>query len=101
MTTKMSRTERAIVERLVKSMGFETTEERRSDSLDFRDVSVLSAVDAVLEAFREGARIGHEMGVEQGRLEAKREAMDAVTSTAGTQPGCEVATALAAIGGVR
>lgn len=63
----MTNDERAIVERLVKSMGFKTIETRRSDSLDFREVAVWSAVDAVLAAYREGAKVGWENGISWAR----------------------------------
>lgn len=40
---------------LAKTMGFTTTETRKSDRLDFRDVAVWSAVEALGNAFDAGA----------------------------------------------
>lgn len=58
----MTNDERAVVERLVKSMGFKTIETRNADALDFREVAVWGAVEAVLAAYREGAKVGWENG---------------------------------------
>lgn len=41
-----------------KHLGIETLEERKRDSLDFHDVSVVALKEALAEAFRAGAYVG-------------------------------------------
>jgi hypothetical protein len=56
-TTKRAPTApNALIEQLIRELGFETSEVRNVDSLDFRDCHVAAVRDALLAAYEAGRK---------------------------------------------